>query len=216
VGNQIARVDPSSHQIAEYPLPADDSQPFGIATGPDGAVWFIEGGGEIGRIETSSKAITEFVTPSPAFATSPGPDASVWFFEGGRIARIDTVLHQITESSNLVSIDTYAAMTPGQDQDLWFPDYFGNNIVWFRPNSPPVANDDFYETPKGGEWDGNVLANDTDADGDPLTATLVSGPRDGTLVLNTDGSFTYRPNVDFLSGTSQDMQRSLDARRPER
>ena len=38
-----------------------------------------------------------------------------------------------------------------------------------------------------------VLANDTDADGNPLTAVLVSGPSHGTLVLNANGSFTYTP-----------------------
>ncbi|MDN5284873.1 MAG: hypothetical protein JWR38_1147 [Mucilaginibacter sp.] len=36
-----------------------------------------------------------------------------------------------------------------------------------------------------------VLGNDTDADGDPLTAVLVSGPANGTLTLNPNGSFTY-------------------------
>ena len=42
-----------------------------------------------------------------------------------------------------------------------------------------------------------MLANDTDADGDPLTATLVSGPANGTLTLNADGSFVYTPNANF-------------------
>ncbi len=38
-----------------------------------------------------------------------------------------------------------------------------------------------------------VLANDSDPDGDSLTAILVTGPSRGTLTLNSDGSFTYRP-----------------------
>ena len=44
-----------------------------------------------------------------------------------------------------------------------------------------------------------VLANDTDADGDPLTAVLVSGPtpNQGALTLNADGSFTFTPNAGF-------------------
>ncbi|RZL00316.1 MAG: tandem-95 repeat protein, partial [Rubrivivax sp.] len=43
----------------------------------------------------------------------------------------------------------------------------------------------------------SVLANDTDAEGDGLTAVLVQGPAHGTLVLNSDGSFTYTPDADF-------------------
>src|SRR5205814_8549496 len=39
-----------------------------------------------------------------------------------------------------------------------------------------------------------VLSNDTDPDGDRLSAQLVSGPARGTLHLNPDGSFSYLPN----------------------
>ncbi len=38
---------------------------------------------------------------------------------------------------------------------------------------------------------GGVLANDTDMDGDPLTAQLMSPPMMGSLSLNTNGSFVY-------------------------
>ena len=38
-----------------------------------------------------------------------------------------------------------------------------------------------------------VLANDTDADNDPLTATNATTPSHGTVVLNLNGSFTYTP-----------------------
>ncbi len=44
----------------------------------------------------------------------------------------------------------------------------------------------------------NVLANDRDPEGRPLTAALVSGPSKGTLTLNTNGTFTYRPNTGFI------------------
>ena len=45
-----------------------------------------------------------------------------------------------------------------------------------------------------------VLENDTDVDGDLLTALLVSGVANGTLALNPDGSFLYTPASQF-SGT---------------
>src|SRR5439155_897638 len=42
-----------------------------------------------------------------------------------------------------------------------------------------------------------VLANDSDVDGDALSAVLVSNPTHGTLTLNGDGSFTYMPALNF-------------------
>ena len=47
-----------------------------------------------------------------------------------------------------------------------------------------------------------VLANDTDADGDPITAELVSGPYGGSLVLDPDGSFVFTPNANFNGNAS--------------
>ncbi len=43
-----------------------------------------------------------------------------------------------------------------------------------------------------------LLANDADADGDPLAAVLVAGPSHGTLTLAADGSLVYRPGQDFF------------------
>jgi|GEM_PF-2452210 len=67
-------------------------------------------------------------------------------------------------------------------------------------NHPPVANADSYsvnqETLLNPAAPG-VLANDTDADGDGLTATLVSGTTHGTLALASNGSFTYTGAAHF-------------------
>src|SRR5262249_6929486 len=46
------------------------------------------------------------------------------------------------------------------------------------------------------------LANDSDADGDPLTAVLATGPAHGTLNLDPDGSFTYSPNAGYTGADS--------------
>lgn len=47
---------------------------------------------------------------------------------------------------------------------------------------------------------GVIIGNDSDIDGDSITAVLVSGPSNGTLTLNGDGSFTYTP-IGSFSGT---------------
>jgi hypothetical protein len=70
-------------------------------------------------------------------------------------------------------------------------------------NTKPVAVTDFYSTsvntPLSVNAAAGLLANDTDADGDPLTAVLVSGPNpaQGSLTLSADGSFSFTPTVDF-------------------
>lgn len=47
-----------------------------------------------------------------------------------------------------------------------------------------------------------VLGNDTDPDGNALTAALVTGPTHGTLTLNADGSFSYQPESGYVGSDS--------------
>ncbi|MDO8363666.1 MAG: Ig-like domain-containing protein [Actinomycetota bacterium] len=42
-----------------------------------------------------------------------------------------------------------------------------------------------------------VLANDTDPDGDPLTAVLITPPSHGSVALAADGSYVYTPNAGY-------------------
>src|SRR5205807_991537 len=54
-----------------------------------------------------------------------------------------------------------------------------------------------------------VLTNDSDVEGSPLTAVLVSGPANGSLTLNANGSFTYTPNANF-NGTDSFTYKAND------
>jgi VCBS repeat-containing protein len=73
--------------------------------------------------------------------------------------------------------------------------------VTINVNAPPAAVADSYTVDEDGNLTKNaadgVLANDTDADGDSLTMTVVDQPDHGTLDINDDGSFTYTPNADY-------------------
>jgi RHS repeat-associated protein len=77
-------------------------------------------------------------------------------------------------------------------------------IVTVRPiNRAPTAVDDLYQA-RIRETTSisapGVLGNDTDPDGDEVTAALVSTTSRGALDLRADGSFEYTPTVPTLSG----------------
>ena len=64
-------------------------------------------------------------------------------------------------------------------------------------NDVPVAADDAYTTDEDVPVSGDLSGNDTpSADGGNVWA-LVSGPSNGTVVVNADGTFTYTPNPDY-------------------
>ncbi|HXC50919.1 MAG TPA: Ig-like domain-containing protein [Candidatus Limnocylindrales bacterium] len=64
-------------------------------------------------------------------------------------------------------------------------------------NEPPVANPDEVQAAAiyGSQF--NVLTNDTDPDGDPLSARLVSEPRYGHVTIAPNGEASYRANFNY-------------------
>ena len=83
-------------------------------------------------------------------------------------------------------------------------------------NTPPVAVSDG-DSPGDGEDTGpqdeivtdeetpitiDVLANDLDADGDTLAVVSASNGRNGSVIVNADGTVTYTPNADFFGSDS--------------
>ena len=67
-------------------------------------------------------------------------------------------------------------------------------------NDAPAAADDAYSTAEDTALTvaaPGVLGNDSDPEGNPLSAAVGSGPSHGTLTLNANGGFTYTPAADF-------------------
>ncbi|HEY7824640.1 MAG TPA: cadherin-like domain-containing protein, partial [Acidimicrobiia bacterium] len=96
------------------------------------------------------------------------------------------------------------------------PDFFGEAVIDYtitdgnggfddsrvfvtvnNVNDAPVANDDTAITGVGESVTIPVLANDTDADNDPLTVTEATSP-DGDVVINPDGTVTFTPTPGFI------------------
>lgn len=76
-------------------------------------------------------------------------------------------------------------------------------------NNLPVAVDDSASTSVGSPVTINVLANDFDPDGDPLTVTWGRDPANGSVAVNPDQTVTYTPNGCF-SGTDSFEYRISD------
>jgi len=69
-------------------------------------------------------------------------------------------------------------------------------------NQAPVANPNTYSIPYTRPFTFDVRTNDTDADSDPLTVTIVTDVEHGTLVQNPNGTLTYTPELGFVGEVS--------------
>jgi hypothetical protein len=70
-------------------------------------------------------------------------------------------------------------------------------------NDPPVAADDFYSTLEDLVLvTGNVLANDSDVEGDSIAVHDFTQPSYGSVVYNGNGTFTYTPDPGFSGDDS--------------
>ncbi len=70
-----------------------------------------------------------------------------------------------------------------------------------KPNSTPILQDDEFEIETNGILvitQAQLLANDTDADSDPLEIVDVSQPEVGRLAFNQSGNLVYRPIEGFV------------------
>jgi hypothetical protein len=84
------------------------------------------------------------------------------------------------------------------DSDLAVGNIASRDVSVLLANNGPTAAGDSYTTGQDTPLDigaPGVLGNDTDPDGDKLTAALASEPAHGTVTLNTDGSFRYTPDT---------------------
>jgi hypothetical protein len=80
------------------------------------------------------------------------------------------------------------------------------------PNLAPVPNNDSYSVIAGSTFAiaaPGILANDTDGNGDTLTAVLIVGPTNGVLNLTNNGGFSYTPTNNFI-GTDLFTYRAND------
>lgn len=87
-----------------------------------------------------------------------------------------------------------------------FDDLYASASAYYGPvnycNPAAVAVDNSFTSGTISPISGNVLLNDNiPSDNEVYSASVVSAPTTGSLVLNSDGTFTYTPPAGFTGGT---------------
>ncbi|MBC7631766.1 GDSL-type esterase/lipase family protein [Aeromicrobium sp.] len=133
------------------------------------------------------------------------------------IADFDAALRNPADQSRMrPAFDSGDGLHPGDAGYAAMADVVPLDALVVLPDEPatiaPVAFDDSYMIDEGESLTveaPGVLGDDTDADGDALTATNASDPANGSVTLNADGSFTYTPAAGFF-GSDTFTYRAFD------
>ncbi len=117
--------------ITEYPIPVETT-PYGITTGADGKIWFVDsgnhvGGSSIGRMATggaiSSSDVVQLPSPTLGLAATLGPDGNMWVAQDAQIDKVPvgvSLTSEITAYPLGSGTGGYGSITPGPDGRLWF------------------------------------------------------------------------------------------------
>jgi N-acetylneuraminic acid mutarotase len=150
-------------------------------------------------------------TPRVAQGVWTGTEMLVWGGDnlptGGRY---DPAANRWTDTStlrapNAPSGGNWSTVWTGRQMLVWGgfgPTQTGGMYcVSDQPNLAPVAAGDSVVARSGKPLvvsaAASVLKNDSDANGDPLSARLISGPANGSLQVNANGSFSYQSTPGF-------------------
>jgi len=123
----ILRMTPTG-EFHEYRVSGQSGRENSIVSGPDGALWFTEWCGKIGRLAPSG-GVMEYPMPAGRVpqAITVGPDGAIWFTEFGKIGRI-TTSGNISEFVLPAGHDAGPNIVSGSDGNLWFISGQGHTV----------------------------------------------------------------------------------------
>lgn len=134
---KIARLDPATGRIDEYPVPWSPRQltgpvtqlPCSATTATDGNVYFTNGlNNQIGKLDPRTTQISLFDAPNPLGNLYPfndittGPDNAVWFSQstGNAIGRFDLASHKFTDYPVPTPATLPIGIFAASDGGVWF------------------------------------------------------------------------------------------------
>ncbi|MBI4998623.1 MAG: S8 family serine peptidase [Rhodocyclales bacterium] len=149
---------------------------------------------DVNATDAEGDALSYALTQGPAGMGIDAATGLISWLPGAAQAGMQAVTVEVTDAPGLATSQSFTI-----------------NVA--SANAAPAAGNDGYQMMQGGSLSINapgVLGNDSDANGDALTAVLETAPASGTLTLNANGSFVYTP-VSTYSGTLSFSYRARDA-----
>jgi VCBS repeat-containing protein len=204
-GDSSERMEPSAdtETVMERdaaPVPKDDA--FAISDDQ-----------QLGGSVLANDLMTEGLEPVTAVVQGPqngtltlGTDGLFTYTPDRGFSGTDTFAYRVAGSHEALVAAAQSDTGGGDEQDLIVEGSVGIvTIVVESSNAAPETASDSYTVDEDQsllvDAEG-VLENDTDADGDALTAVLVGAPAHGTVMLTDDGNFEYTPNANFFGTDS--------------
>lgn len=211
--NQIARVDPVTGHVREYPVPWGPACPrphtsagprilpagftplsCTIKPGADGNIYFTNGiRSQIGQLNPDTGAVRLFTPPSRFGGLFPLTDLSssadaIWFSQttANRVGRFDLATHKFRD----YAVPTRASMPVGvfssSDGSVWFAETAANKIGHLDPDTGRITE---YRLPQS--LSGPFVING-ETEGRYVWFTQMSRNRIGRLDLHTNTIDSYR------------------------
>ena len=201
---QLSGTPPNLTYTPNANFNGQDSFPFQVSDGQasdQGTVSISVGAYNDPPLATDDAALTDEDTPVTIDVLANDSDP-----EGDALS-----IEDVTEgSSGSVSINPDGTITYSPSPDFNGTDNFSYtvsdgyggtdegtvSVTVIAINDAPVALDDAASTPEDTPMTINVLANDSDVDGDPLTIQNVT-QANGVVHINPDGTLSYDPTPNF-------------------
>jgi len=171
-------VDLTITPVNDAPTASDDS-----ASAQSGQAVTIGVLGNDGDAEGDTLSVMSAATPGNGTVTVNG-DGTVTYTSDAGFTGTDTFTYTVDDGNGGTDTGT-VTVTVSQNA-----------------NDAPNAQDDSFTATEDTAATLDVLANDSDADGDTLTVTLQSTPANGAASVNGDGTIAYTPDPDFAGQDS--------------
>jgi large repetitive protein len=169
-GTDTATVTVIVRPINDAPVAVNDT-----ATTPEDTPVTVNVLGNDTDVDGNPLTVTNATSPNGAVTINP--DGTITFVPTANFNGPTTVTYTISDGNGGTSTATVT-------------------LTVTSVNDVPVANPSTASTNEDTPINLPVLANDTDADGDPLSVTAVSAAN-GTVTINPDGTVRYLPNPNF-------------------